>query len=379
MKRKKIIFVTTTSSTVLWHLRNIVERAVIDFDVYIIGDNVTKYSQSFPNINMINLKIERKPRIFLDFIALVKLLIYFFKINPDISHSIMPKSGLLTSIASRLAYTPIRLHTFTGQVWVNYTGVKRILYKLIDLVIIKLNTLCLTDSLSQSNYLFINGIKYKNKPLPVNGNGSLSGVDINFANIKNKPNELRKQLGIEKENFVFTYIARKTRDKGAIDMLEAFGLLNTQHPNKFKLLFIGPCEDDAVEDYLNLKEFSINNVINIDAVANHFDYINISNILCLPSHREGFGTIVIDAAAMGIPAIGYDIPGLADSIVDNETGILVPEGDIHNFSTAMERLYLDKSLREQLGQSALSRFEKYFTADLIYAGLRKVYNGGTIH
>jgi glycosyltransferase involved in cell wall biosynthesis len=374
---KKIVYITTISNTLPWHLKNIIENAVKDFDIYVIGDDVKKYSQLFPSVKLINLKIERKPNLFSDSIALIKLIIYFLQINPDVSHSIMPKSGLLASIAARLTLTPIRLHTFTGQVWANYDGTKRKFYKFIDLIIIKLNTLCLTDSPSQSDYLYLNNIRYKEKPLPVIGKGSLSGVNIKKYNIKslsNNSQKLKEQLEIGADDFIFAYIARKTVDKGAINMIDSFQLLRKKHP-KVKLLFLGPSEDKIVINYLERDKSSLINVINLEAVSNHFEYLNISNVLCLPSHREGFGTIVIDAASLGKAAIGFNIPGLIDSIIHNKTGILVPEKNTMLFSIAMEKLYLDDNLREQLGQNAQERVNKFYSSESIYAGLKKIYNG----
>jgi glycosyltransferase involved in cell wall biosynthesis len=374
---KKIIYVTTSSNTVLWHLKNIIENAAKDFEVYVIGDDVEKYSNLFSKVKMINLKIERKPSIFFDFIALIKLMIYFYKINPYISHSIMPKSGLLASIAAITTLTPIRLHTFTGQVWSNYNGMKRKFYKLADLVVIKLNTLCLTDSPSQSDYLLLNNIGYRKKPLPVNGKGSLSGVDIkkyNAQTVSNNSMQLREQLNIGKDDFIFAYIARKTKDKGALDMINSFQRFRVKHP-KVKLLFIGPSEDYSVINYLDTNKSLLINVINLETVSNHFEYINISNVLCLPSHREGFGTIVIDAAALGKTTIGYRIPGLIDSIVHNKTGILVPDKNVIMFSEAMEKLYLDKNLRDRLGKNALARVNEFFSSESIYTGLKKIYDG----
>ena len=373
---KKIIYTTTISNTLLWHLKNIIEYAAKDFEIYVIGDDVEKYSYLFPSIKLINLKIERKPNILSDFKALFKLIAYFLKIKPDVSHSIMPKSGLLASIAAILTLTPIRLHTFTGQVWSNYDGIKRKFYKLIDLIIIKLNTLCLTDSPSQSNYLLLNNIGYKEKPLPVIGKGSLSGVDIKKYKIKSLSNnslKFKEKLGIEEDDFIFAYIARKTIDKGAIEMIDSFQQLRKKHP-KLKLLFVGPSEDKSVIDYLDSNKSLLINVITLEAVSNHFEYLNISDVLCLPSYREGFGTIVIDAAALGKPAIGYKIPGLIDSIVHNKTGILVSEKNTILFSRAMEKLYLDNNLREQLGQNALKRVNEFYSSESIYSGLKIIYN-----
>ena len=75
-----------------------------------------------------------------------------------------------------------------------------------------------------------------------------------------------------------------------------------------KLFFIGPYEEEIkISDFLKT---NINKVIDIGSVDNHLQFISITNVLCLPSYREGFGSIIIDAAAMKVPSLGYDIPGL---------------------------------------------------------------------
>jgi glycosyltransferase involved in cell wall biosynthesis len=111
----------------------------------------------------------------------------------------------------------------------------------------------------------------------------------------------------------------------------------------------------------------------VGKVENHELYLAISDVLCLPSHREGFGTIVIDAAALGVPTIGSNIPGLVDSIVDGKTGLLFPVGDVQALAGIMTDFLEKPDKYENMRLSAKARVDEFFTADLLYDSLKALY------
>jgi glycosyltransferase involved in cell wall biosynthesis len=102
-------------------------------------------------------------------------------------------------------------------------------------------------------------------------------------------------------------------------------------------------------------------------------YFAAADILCLPSYREGFGTVVIEAAAMGIPTVGTRINGLVDAVVDGETGILVEPGDAAALTRGLRRLLYDAALREQMGERACRRVHELFSAEVVNTALIKEY------
>ncbi len=108
-------------------------------------------------------------------------------------------------------------------------------------------------------------------------------------------------------------------------------------------------------------------------VKDHEKYLAVSDVLCLPSSSEGFGSIVIEAAALEVPSIGFDIVGLSDSIEHDFSGILVPFKDVDKFSEAMIDLYQDKKRLEKLKFNARERVLKYFSADAVYAFQSQFY------
>jgi glycosyltransferase involved in cell wall biosynthesis len=375
-RKLKVVRVVTSSECVPWHLGNALARAPEDFDVYVVGQDVLRHREKFPGVKFVDVDLDRKVNPMSDLFSLFKLCRVFLKYKPDIVHSIMPKAGLLSAIAGFICRVPVRVHTFTGQVWVTKKGMARAGLYACDRLVNFLNTVCLTDSPSQSLFLFRHKIHRAGKPLPVLSKGSLSGIEMsrfNSQGIGAASASLRKSLGIEPADFVFSFIARKTRDKGAIDIIKSFQEVRKLFPAT-KLLFVGPDETGGeIEELMRSNPDIFNNVKSVGRVDNHEVYLAISSVLCLPSYREGFGTIVIDAAALGVPTIGSNIVGLVDSIEDGETGILVPAGDLGELAKAMLIFLNNPERRVKMGLAAKHRVEAYFTADQLYGALKNFY------
>lgn len=375
-KELKIVRVVTSSECVPWHLGNTLRRLPQDFKVCVCGQDVSSHSKDFPGIDWVDINIDRRISYLSDFIALLRLCRLCISYRPDIIHSIMPKASLLTAMAGFICRVPVRLHTFTGQVWATKSGFSKWTFFWIDRIVVLLNTQCLTDSPSQSQYLFENGISDGCEPLPVLGIGSLSGVDLERFDIRKimaDGKRLKSELGIPDSHFIFSFIARKTVDKGCIDILLAFRKVLRNNPF-VHLLFVGPDEANGYLQELQHGQPDIfENVVDIGRVVNHEMYLAISNVLCLPSYREGFGTIVIDAAAMSVPTIGSNIVGLVDSIEDRTTGILFPVGDIDQLADAMLACSFDLASTHQMGAAARKRVELHFTAEVLYTALKECY------
>jgi glycosyltransferase involved in cell wall biosynthesis len=372
----KVVRVVTASYVVPWHLGNTLRQMPGDFAVTVIGQDVSSNQDAYPGIQWVDIDLNRKISLFADLLSLWKLCRFFRAHQPDIVHSIMPKAGLLAALAGFICRVPIRLHTFTGQTWSNKRPVARFFLYALDRTINTLNTLCLTDSPSQSAFLHRHKISFRGGPLPVLGKGSLSGVDplrFDDPGRAGLAEALRAELGIGKQDFVFGFIARKSRDKGAIDMVRAFSKLAGLHPEA-RLLFVGP--DESAGELPALKAATpamFKNVLDIGLVHNHESYLCLCDVLCLPSRREGFGSIVIDGAAARVPTIGSNIVGLVDSIEDGKTGILVPAGDEDSLVQAMRSMMHDRAHCRELGAAARHRVEIAFSADLLYASLKDLY------
>ena len=366
--RLKVLRIVTVHECVLWHLGKTLDELARHFDVTVAGEGVSRYADRFPDIAWVDIDIPRKARPSKDLKSLFQIFLLCRRLRPDIVHSIMPKAGLLTALAARAAGMKVRMHTFTGQVWDTKTGLSRLIYKVLDRVVVRLNSVCLTDSPSQSRHLHDNGISLHGQPLPVLGKGSLVGVDLERFDperIKSSARVTRTSLGLSDAHFVIAFIARKSRDKGALDMLRAFAVAKGGAPD-MRLLFIGPDESAGEIDRLRHAEPELfDAVVERGTVANHEEYLLVSDLLCMPSYREGFGSVVIDAAALGVPCVGSHIAGLVDSIEDGKTGLLHPAGDIARLAELLLQLHRDHDRLTTLGEQARTRTRTYFSSGVM--------------
>ena len=124
----KVVRVVTASYVVPWHLHNTLIRMPPDFEVCVVGKGVSAYRGSYPEIKWMDINLNRKINFVSDLLALFELCRFFVTHKSDIVHSIMPKAGLVTAIAGFVCRVPVRIHTFTGQVWVTNTGLSGAIY-----------------------------------------------------------------------------------------------------------------------------------------------------------------------------------------------------------------------------------------------------------
>lgn len=374
--KAKVLRVVTNPEAVVWHMGKTLTYLSRDFEVLVAGDGVSVNSPAFPNVAWADIAIARKINLWADLKALVQLYFLCRRYQPDIVHSIMPKAGLLTAIAAWAARVPVRVHTFTGQVWDTKKGAARAFLKALDQLVVLLNTRCLTDSPSQSEHLLKNGVSDHGKALGVLGSGSLVGVNLerfNRERIRAASKITRASIGLQEDDFVVAFAARKSIDKGALDMLRAFAMAR-RSVNKMKLVFVGPDESNGVLDLLRAESPEVfEGVVDFGLVKNHEEHLALSDVLCLPSYREGFGSVVIDAAALGVPCVGSRIPGLVDAIADGETGLLFPVGDTKQLANILIQLESDRGTLKKLGDAAEARVKALFTAEILYKHLADFY------
>jgi glycosyltransferase involved in cell wall biosynthesis len=322
-----------------------------------------------PSIELVPLEIQRFIAPWRDLLSLLRLWRFFKNRQITIAHSTTPKAGLLTAIAAFMAGVPIRIHTYTGQPWVGMSGIKGWLARRSDWLIGRLNTCCYADSPSQREFL-INQSIVKEDRLHVIGAGSLSGVDLErFDRDRFSANEqdtLRQSLGIPPDAEIILFVGRITREKGVRELLGAFsGLKNAGF--RAHLILVGPFDvDNGVGGVIVQNEItSIRDAHFVGYTETPEQFMAIADILCLPSYREGFGTVVIEAAAMGLSTVGSNICGLVDAIVDEETGILVRPCDTIALQEALDRLLSNAILRTSMGAAARKRVFEQFDAKQI--------------
>jgi glycosyltransferase involved in cell wall biosynthesis len=368
----KIARVATVPFFLYNHLRQqAAATAAAGHEVVLIssGGAEADWLRAIPGIRFQEIDIPRKISPWRDLRALWQLYALFRRESFDIVHSTTPKAGMLCAIAGWLARIPVRLHTFTGQAWVEMRGAARQAAKRGDWLTGHLDTLCYADSASQRDFIVSEGVCRANR-IRVLGAGSLAGVDL----ARFDPGQWSaaraaalRDLGIPPGFRVITFIGRLTRDKGLAELTKAFNAVRQRVPSV--LLLIGPAEteDGSLTHAATTGQDADVRMIGYSPEPQR--YLAISDLLCLPSYREGFGNVVIEAASMGVPAVGTDIVGLRDAIVNGETGLLVPPKDAASLADAMLTLLTDESRRLAMGEQARRRAVSEFDAAKVNAGV----------
>ncbi len=380
----KLARVATMSFSIVSQLRKQLEaikNQKIDITIISGRDDGMEFIDNL-DIPHKDIQIPRDISLIKDFLALVNLYLYFKREDFDIVHSTTPKAGLLTSIAGFFARVPIRLHTFTGQAWANLSGFKKWICIQMDKVIISLNSQVYADSFSQVEFLLEQKVIKNLEDIKVLGDGSLAGVDLQRFSDTEKEifrEKRRAEFNIPHESFVFIYLGRINIDKGINELIQSFNQLTKENKNTH-LILVGPIdikqptEKNRVE---NLIKDSIN-ITRYEYTDSPERFLSMSDVLCCPSYREGFGTVVIEAAAMGITSIGSDVVGLKDSIINNQTGLLFRCGDSEDLREKMQLLMdnheLRKSLSENAVKNAMNRFSSSRLSNLVLDEYREKYD-----
>lgn len=337
--------------------------------------NFAPEDASFPwpaEITRVAIPIARPIAPWADLVALLALFRLFRTRRFDLVHSITPKAGLLAMLAGALAGVPLRLHSFTGQVWVTRAGLMRTLLKSADRLIARLATQVLADSASQRAFLIAQGVVAASKSAVLT-KGSFCGVDT--ARFRPDPaarERVRRRHGIPPDAVVFLYLGRIIRDKGLLDLAHAFAEAGARHPNAH-LLLVGPDEGHLRAALTSAAADCAVRLHSAGLTNRPQEYFAAADIFCLPSYREGFGTTIIEAAASGVPAIGSRIYGITDAIVGGETGLLFEAGEVQQLARNMRTLAGDEGLRARMGENARERAVRDFSSTVVTAALLEYY------
>lgn len=374
-KKGKICIVVSTIQTVNAFLLNHLFALSKDYDVTLIAttDDSEYLYRIGLDARLIPVRIERGIAPLHDLRAFINLVWLFRKHKFDIIHSVTSKVGLLAISAGFLARTTVRIHYFTGQAWATKKGLFKWALKQADLLIALMATHALVDSFSQKSFLVSQGIMSERKA-KVLANGSICGVDLKrFSPDKKMREQMRKKLGIAADAFVLLFMARLTRDKGILDLATAFRRL-CELRGDVHLLIVGPDEENIASTVLSLCHPYENSVRLIPLfVSEHENYLQAADVVCLPSYREGFGNVIIDAAAMGIPAIGSNIYGIQDAIEDEVTGLLHEVGNIEDILKCLRLITDQPELRREMGERAKTRAGLLFSCNIVTDALLDYY------
>jgi glycosyltransferase involved in cell wall biosynthesis len=327
-------------------------------------------------VRVINVPMTREFTIWQDVKCLWALYHIFKREKFDIIHYSTAKASLLAAIDGRLVGGSFLLYTLRGLGYMAVSGPKRAISRLCE----KITCLATHHTIAISESLATEAIRQNLLPenkIEVHGAGSSKGVNIerfcpNDDTIANSK-RIRHQLGINDDNIVIGFAGRLTTEKGIEELLKAFLNLNQKYSNLY-LLIIG---DQDQRNPLNPDAFDIimkTGNIHLTGYTNDMpSYLAAVDIFTLPSYREGFGNVIIEASAMGIPVITTDILGCKDAVVEDKTGLKVKVRDVASLEKALDRLIANPNERDRMGQNGRQWVIENFDRKIIWSRLIAIY------
>jgi len=369
---KKLCFVATIPEVIHAFLKGHIRASAEMWSITIVTNPDDTELLGDLNAQFIPLVIERKPSPWRDLVALIKLVILFRRERFDLVYSIMPKTGLLAMLAARMTCVPVRMHTFTGQIWANMGGLKRAALKMLDKLIVAFATHILVDSPSQRDFLVAGNVLPHGKGMVI-GHGSICGVDKHrFRPDVRERAAARSELGIALDQTVILFLGRLNRDKGILDLATAFADISSRRTGVL-LVLVGTEEDVTFTQVQDICRAHPELLRKVGYTPNPERYMAAADFFCLPSYREGFGQVIIEAASSGLPAVASRIYGITDAVNDGGTGLLFPAGDVAMLTNKLLILIDDQELRKKMAVRARMRALELFSSEKITAELIHLY------
>lgn len=273
------------------------------------------------------INITRNISPFLDIKAIFLLYRFIKKNNIKTVVGHTPKGGMVAMIAANLAGVNQRIYFRHGIIYETSSGIKRFLLKNIDRLSGNLSTkvVCVSNSVKKISILDKLNDPQKNIVL---GLGTCNGIDteekFNPQNVDPTiVNDLRNKYNLTEGDFVIGYVGRLVRDKGINELVAAFLILQSKY-KKCKLLLVGPLEDrDSITDYTKKEIQSNDSILHTGFVLDSAPYFKIMNVFVLPTYREGFPTVALEASSMELPVLITRATGCEESIIDKTTGVFI--------------------------------------------------------
>jgi len=327
------------------------------------------------NVTVKTFKMSRQISLLIDFITLIKLIIYFKISKPKIVHSYTPKAGLLVMIAAFFARVPHRFHSVVTMPLMEAKGFKKRLLILTERITYLFSTKLFCNSHKLKEYMSKNLTSF---PVNVIWNGSMNGINTDFYKNTLSLKEIdsvREKINIKKHNFIILFVGRIVSDKGINELIQAFINVEKGHP-EIRLLLIGDYEEDLDSISSKSKRYIENNnkIIKTGFKKDVRKFLSIADLFVLPSYREGLPHSLLEAGCYNIPSIASDINGCNEIIKDRETGILVKPKNVEELTKAISELIKDKDLYKYLSSNVRNSIKKRFAQNLFYKHLIDEYD-----
>lgn len=375
----RLVHVTTAPQT-LWFLQGQIgylkARGVDVWALSSPGELLDRFGER-EGIPVGELAMARRITPVRDLATTVRLWRWLRNVRPDIVDAHTPKGGLLGMLGAWLARVPVRIYHMHGLPFTTATGLRRRLLRGAERVscLLAHQVLCVSASLRDAAVQ--EGLCSPDK-MAVIGHGSINGVaaetSFNPARVGVAARSAaRGAHGIPLDAEVIGFVGRVVRDKGLIELVEAWRTLRAERP-ALHLLVVGTLEpQDPLPPHV---EQLMRSDPRVHLIGFHWDTPSLysaMDVAVLPTYREGFGLVAVEAAAMELPVVATSVPGCVDAVRDGVTGTLVPARDAAALADAIRRYLLDPGLRHRHGSAGRERILRDFRQEEIWEQMYAEY------
>lgn len=312
-----------------------------------------------------------------DLVALGRLCRTLLQIKPHVVHAHTPKAGLLGMLAAVLTRVPVRIYLLRGLRFQTTRGARRLLLKTCEWLACRSahRVLCVSRSLRE---LAIKEKIVRSAKIVVLANGSSNGVDsesrFNPRTIDAASrDEMRRRYQIPDDGIVLGFVGRLVREKGIVELIQAWQTLREEYP-KLYLLLVGWFESQDALPHPVTKV--IREDPRIRFVGRQWEtppLYQLMDIFCLPTYREGLAMALLEACAMELAVVATRVPGCVDAVEDGVTATLTPPQDVQAMIAAIRRYVDDPQWRIMHGKAARTRVMRDFAPTKVWQGVFEEY------
>ena len=340
--------------------------AEIGWKVHVVaGDTASEVPKGLDGITVHIVPMNRNPSPLKDLHSLVRWILLLSRVKPAIVVIGTPKASLVGMLAALFCRVPVRVYQLRGLRLQTVSGPAQHVLSLMEWITAKSSTKILAVSNSLKDEYCRLGLSDIEK-IEVLGLGSSHGVDVDYFHPTRwsvwEPPELKLKRAKSGEMPILGFVGRFSKDKGARELLQCCQVL-LEAGITHTILIIGPLEGDE-EALIELRRLNRDTVI-AGAVKDVAPYYSVMDLLLLPTHREGFPNAVLEAAASGVPTVTTTATGAIDSVIDGQTGKIVPAHDGYALGTAVIGLLTDPQLLKKMGLNARSWVVSNFDSDRV--------------
>ncbi|WP_335921488.1 glycosyltransferase family 4 protein [Shewanella chilikensis] len=369
MARVKILYIVNVDWFFISHRLPIaVEALKVGYEVH-IACSVTDRAEFLEDLGFVvhPLNISRSG---VGVISEVKSICQLFKlisnVKPQILHTITIKPVLYANLMARILKVPFRVSSISGLGYVFIaSGLKsksfRFMVSLLYRLALKKSNVVIFQNQEDARVLRLMGAVESCQEALIRG----SGVDLTRFKVVPEP----------KNEFIVMLVARLLIDKGVVEFVEAAKILKLSHP-EIKFVLVGDIDVNNPKSITDsqLEKWVEEGIIQFWGFSNNIsETMSKSNVIVLPSYREGLPKSLIEAAASGRAVITTDVAGCRDAIEPNRTGLLVPVREVEPLVGAILNLRSDDELRLSFGRNGRELAEKAFDINSVVKKHLEIY------